>query len=89
MPRSMSLDRSLKTKPGALSEHRNVLTRAERIEHLIERNLFRPDEDSPIGLAKVANRNTAKKKKAAAKEAETDAETGAATEIKTESAGSS
>ncbi len=81
----MSLDRSLKTKPGALNEHRNVLTRAERIEHLIELDRFRPDEDSPIGLAKVANRNTAKKKKAAAKEAETEA----ATEPKTESQGSS
>jgi len=81
----MSLHRSLKTKPGALNEHRNVLTRAERIEHLIELDRFRPDEDSPIGLAKVANRNTAKKKKAAAKEAETEA----ATEPKTESQGSS
>ncbi len=86
----MSLHRSLKTKAGALSEHRNVLTRAERIEYLIERNRFRPDEDSPMGLAKVANRNLAKKKKAAAKEAETDAETGAATEVaKSESEGSS
>ena len=86
----MSLHRSLKTKPGALNEHRNVLTRAERIEYLIEHNRFRPDEDSPIGLAKVANRNTAKKKKAAAKEAETDTDTGAATEVaKTESEGSS
>ncbi len=85
MPRSMSLDRSLKTKPGALNEHRNVLTRAERIEHLMELDRFRPDEDSPIGLAKVANRNTAKKKKAAAKEAETEA----TTEAKTESEGSS
>lgn len=81
----MSLHRSLKTKPIALNEHRNVLTRAERIEHLIQLNRFRPDEDSPIGLAKVANRNTAKKKKAAAKEAETEA----ATEPKTESKGSS
>ena len=85
MPRSMSLDRSLKTKPGALNEHRNVLTRAERIEHLMELDRFRADEDSPIGLAKVANRNTAKKKKAAAKEAETEA----TTEAKTESEGSS
>ncbi len=86
----MSLHRSLKTKPGALNEHRNVLTRAERIEYLIERNRFCPDEDSPMGLAKVANRNMAKKKKAAAKETETDAETGAATEVaKTESEGSS
>ncbi len=85
----MSLHRSLKTKAGALSEHRNVLTRAERIEYLIERNRFSPDEDSPMGLAKVANRNI-KKKKAAAKEAESDAETGAATEVaKTESEGSS
>lgn len=81
----MSLHRSLKTKPIALNEHRNVLTRAERIEHLIQLNRFRPDEDSPIGLAKVANRNTAKKKKAAAKEADTEA----ATEPKTESKGSS
>ena len=81
----MSLHRSLKTKPGALNEHRNVLTRAERIEHLIELDRFHPDEDSPIGLAKVANRNTAKKKKAAAKEAETES----ATEPKTESEGSS
>jgi small basic protein (TIGR04137 family) len=85
----MSLHRSLKTKAGALSEHRNVLTRAERIEYLIERNRFCPDEDSPMGLAKVANRNI-KKKKAAAKEAESDAETGAATEVaKSESEGSS
>ena len=85
----MSLHRSLKTKAGALSEHRNVLTRAERIEYLIERNRFSPDEDSPMGLAKVANRNI-KKKKAAAKEAESDAETGAATEVaKSESEGSS
>ncbi len=89
MTRSISLDRSLKTKPGALNEHRNVLTRAERIEHLIQLDRFRPDEDSPIGLAKVANRNTAKKKKAAAKEAETEAATETAPEAKTESKGSS
>ena len=30
----MSLHRSLKTKPAGLNQHRNVLTRAERIEML-------------------------------------------------------
>ncbi len=63
----MSLHRSLKTKPGALNEHRNVLTRAERIDRLVEQGRFHPETDSPIALAKVANRSvaTAKKKKAA------------------------
>lgn len=62
----MSLHRSLKTKPGALNQHRNVLTRAERIEKLLARGKFDPDADSPTGLVKVANRKvaTAKKKKA-------------------------
>ena len=67
----MSLHRSLKTKPGALNEHRCVLTRAERITRLIEQNQFDPEEDSPLGLVKVANRSVRKKKKAA-KEQETE-----------------
>ncbi len=63
----MSLHRSLKTKPTALNEHRNVLTRAERIARLQEQNRFDPDRDSPLALVKVANRSlvTGKKKKAA------------------------
>ena len=36
----MSLHRSLKTKSGALNQHRNVLTRAERIAKLSEQERF-------------------------------------------------
>jgi small basic protein (TIGR04137 family) len=68
----MSLHRSLKTKPGALNQHRNVLTRAERIGRLVNEDRFQPDETSPLGLAKVANRAvaTGKKKKAAKQQEE-------------------
>jgi small basic protein (TIGR04137 family) len=59
----MSLHRSLKTKPTALNQHRNVLTRAERIERLREKGKFNPEQQSPIGLVKVANRMVATKKK--------------------------
>lgn len=50
----MSIDRSLKVK-GALSRHRNVLSRAERIEKLIEEERWE-EGDSVTGLAKVAHR---------------------------------
>ena len=62
----MSLHRSLKTQAGALNEHRNVLTRAERITRLTEQDSFNFDDDSPLNLPKVANRavSTGKKKKA-------------------------
>ena len=61
----MSLHRSLKTKSGALNQHRNVLSRAERIEKLKEEGRFDPDENSPLGLVKVISRKstTGKKKK--------------------------
>ena len=73
----MSLHRSLKTTAGALNQHRNVLTRAERIEILAEQDRFHPGDDSPLGLVKVANRAVAKKKKAAKQqdEAATDEKT--------------
>lgn len=73
----MSLHRSLKTQPGALNEHRNVLTRAERITRLMEQDRFRLDEDSPLNLPKVANRavSTGKKKKAAEEQTEEGAAT--------------
>ncbi len=73
----MSLHRSLKTTAGALNQHRNVLTRAERIEKLVEQDRFHPGDDSPLGLVKVANRAVAKKKKAAKQldEAATDEKT--------------
>ena len=66
----MSLHRSLKTQSGALNEHRNVLTRAERIVRLTEQDRFVADEDSPLYLPKVANRavSTGKKKKASEEE---------------------
>ena len=72
----MSLHSSLKTKSGALNQHRNVLTRAERVEKLMSKDAFDTSKDSPIGLVKVASRKTVVKKKptkaaaAAAEEAE-------------------
>ena len=50
----MSIDKSLKTS-GALSKHRNVLTRAERIEKLKDEDRWLEDQ-SPFGLIKVAHR---------------------------------
>lgn len=67
----MSIDRSLKIK-GALTRHRNVLTRAERIEQLKEEEKW-SEEDSVLGLPKVAHRKShagRKDKEAPAKEAE-------------------
>lgn len=74
----MSIDRSLKIK-GALSRHRNVLTRAERIEQLKEEDRW-SENDSLLGLPKVAHRKShagRKGEETPAKEAatETTAET--------------
>ncbi len=66
----MSLHRSLKTQAGALNEHRNVLTRAERITRLTEQDRFKFDDDSPLNLPKVANRAVITKKKKAKEEGE-------------------
>ncbi|MDE1037895.1 MAG: small basic protein [Phycisphaerales bacterium] len=52
----MSLHRSLKTKPAGLNQHRNVLKRAERIEHLANEDKFDPETGSPMGLPKVGSR---------------------------------
>ena len=72
----MSLHRSLKTKPAGLNQHRNVLTRAERIEVLEGEDKFDLKDDSPIGLPKVGSRKVkiASKKKENA-EGEEDGET--------------
>ena len=59
----MSLHRSLKTKSGALNQHRNVLTRAERIAVLTENDKFDPKTDNPLNLVKVGNRKVTTKKK--------------------------
>jgi len=49
----MSIHRSLKSKSGALSQHRNVLTRAERISKLSEVEKFDPEKNSALGIVKV------------------------------------
>jgi small basic protein (TIGR04137 family) len=58
----MSVDRSLKIK-GALIRHRNVLSRAERIQVLEEEQRW-SQEDSVFGLPKVAHRKSHAGKKA-------------------------
>lgn len=57
----MSLDRSLKAK-SLLQRHRNVLSRAERIEKLKELERWTA-ESRPLGLPKVANRKMVGSKK--------------------------
>jgi len=49
----MTIHRSLKTKSGALCQHRNVLTRAERISKLSEVEKFDPEKNSALGIVKV------------------------------------
>jgi small basic protein (TIGR04137 family) len=70
----MSLDRSLKSG-GSLIRHRNVLTRAERLEVLAEEENWQ-DGGSVFGLPKVAHRKlaTGKKQKKAKTEEEVAAE---------------
>jgi small basic protein (TIGR04137 family) len=73
----MSIDRSLKVK-GALTRHRNVLTRSERIEQLRDEDRW-SEGDSLVGLPKVAHRKShagRKAKAAEAKEAAAATETG-------------
>ncbi len=48
----MSLDSSLKTK-GKLAGKRNVMTRAERIQKMIEDKKIDPKKDSALGLPKT------------------------------------
>jgi small basic protein (TIGR04137 family) len=76
----MSVDRSLKIK-GALTRHRNVPTRAERIEQLKDEERW-SEGDSVLGLPKVAHRKShagRKAKAAQAKEAATEVAAGAET----------
>lgn len=49
----MSIDRSLRTTLG-LTRSRNVLTRFERIQILMEEERWDPERDSVFGLPKVA-----------------------------------
>ncbi|QDU34076.1 hypothetical protein KS4_21380 [Poriferisphaera corsica] len=59
----MSIDPSLKSGSG-LAKHRNVLTRAERIEKLVKNGKFDTNSGDPLGLPKVGSRKlvTGKKK---------------------------
>lgn len=58
----MSVDPSLKIK-NALVRHRNVLTRAERIQVLQDEERW-TEEQSVLGLPKVAHRKSTAGKKA-------------------------
>ena len=62
----MSRERSLKST-GMLKRHRNVLTRAERIEWLKDLGGW-TEGSSPIGLPKVAHRKVSVGKKIKAAE---------------------
>ena len=62
----MSIDRSLRLK-DALVRHRNVLTRAERIERLKDEEKWE-DGKSVLGLPKVGHRKVHTKKVAKEKE---------------------
>ncbi len=76
----MSIDPSLKIK-GALTRHRNVLTRAERVEQLKEEERW-SEGDPLFGLPKVAHRKShagRKDKEAPAKEVAIEAEAEAET----------
>jgi small basic protein (TIGR04137 family) len=64
----MSIDRSLKLK-NALVRHRNVLTRAERIQVLKDEERWTEDQ-SVLGLPKVAHRKSTAGKKVKAEAAE-------------------
>lgn len=68
----MSLDKSLKSR-STLARHRNVLTRAERIEVLKETERW-TDESTAIGLPKIAHRKVAVGKKTKEKKDEAGAE---------------
>ncbi len=57
----MSLDRSLKTG-GSLVQHRNVLTRSERISKMKEADAW-DDDSNPLGLPKMISRKPSVGKK--------------------------
>ncbi len=72
----MSLHRSLKTKSGALNQHRNVLTRAERIARLTAEERFDVTKNTALGIVKVRSIKASAGKKP--KKAEEGAEGAAA-----------
>ena len=70
----MSIDRSLKLK-DALVRHRNVLSRAERIDVLKDEERW-SEGDAVTGLPKVSHRKSVAGKKAKAEAAEAKAAAG-------------
>jgi small basic protein (TIGR04137 family) len=56
----MSIDRSLRTQ-SSLSRHRNVLTRAERVQRLLERDWDK--SNGVLGLPKISHRKAKAGKK--------------------------
>lgn len=75
----MSIHSSLKQKSGALNQHRNVLTRAERVAKLTELEKFDAAKDTALGLPKVRSIKAAVAKKPK-KEAAAAADGAASTE---------
>ncbi|MFZ9882225.1 MAG: small basic protein [Phycisphaerales bacterium] len=59
----MGIHSSLKTKSGALNQHRNVLTRDERVAKLTASERFTAGKSSPLGLPKVLSIKVAAGKK--------------------------
>jgi len=80
----MSLDKSLRSH-GALARHRNVLSRAERLEALKDEERWTEDQ-SVFGLPKVSHRKVTTKKTKAAPSAEEAAATEAASPAEGETA---
>ena len=71
----MSLDKSLKSA-DSLVRHRNVLTRAERIERLTEEGKW-TEESTATGMPKVGHRKVSVGKKVKAKDEKTEEKEGA------------
>ena len=76
----MTIDKSLRTRRGIVRA-RNVLTRAERIEKLMQQDRW-SEEDGPCGLPKVRVYRVVVKKKKKVKGEETDAAAAKATASK-------
>ena len=72
----MTIDKSLRTRKGIVRA-RNVLTRAERIEKLLQQDRW-SESDGPCGLPKVRIYRVVVKKKKKAKGEEEGAATAAA-----------
>ncbi len=74
----MSIHPSLKQKSGALNQHRNVLTRTERIAKLTELDLFSASKNTALSLPKVRSIKAAVAKKPKKEAAAGEAGAGAA-----------